>query len=174
MFPKILVKLTQCLIGFIFCCGRGRYLVTKRALLREEVVLESEAYLTSILPSWKKRICRGCFAAHSSRLSIKCAHPRSPQSSSSNILPCRHLLFLSYGQRSLFVNIQPSCLHAYQSYYAVINNVADCRPVQPGLVLLRGMPREPRLCGHSWLTMPCSPQAGVPGAELLRRLQVRC
>ena len=70
--------------------------MTKRALLREEVVLDSESYLTSILPSWKKRICRGCFAAHSSRLSIKCAHPRSPQSSSSNILPCRHLLFLSW------------------------------------------------------------------------------
>ncbi len=42
-------------------------------LLREEEVLDSEAYLNTILPSWKKRICRGCFAAHSSRLSIKCA-----------------------------------------------------------------------------------------------------
>ncbi|CAL8469524.1 g9065 [Coccomyxa elongata] len=52
--------------------SKGRFLVASRKLLQREKVLESEAYLTTVLPSWKKRICRGCFAAHSSRLSIKC------------------------------------------------------------------------------------------------------
>ncbi|BDA44739.1 probable N-lysine methyltransferase SMYD2 at C-terminar half [Coccomyxa sp. Obi] len=52
--------------------SKGRFLVASRKLLQAEKVLESEAYLTTVLPSWKKRICRGCFTAHSSRLSIKC------------------------------------------------------------------------------------------------------
>ncbi|DBB02866.1 TPA: hypothetical protein ACH3X1_013472 [Trebouxia sp. C0004] len=50
----------------------GRFLVASTSIDREQVVLLSEAYLTALIPSYKKRICHYCLEDHQKRLTVCC------------------------------------------------------------------------------------------------------
>ncbi|KAL0037294.1 hypothetical protein WJX79_000145 [Trebouxia sp. C0005] len=50
----------------------GRFLVASTPIDRAQVVLLSEAYLTALIPSYKKRICHYCLEDHQKRLTVCC------------------------------------------------------------------------------------------------------
>lgn len=52
---------------------KGRHLIAVRDFARGDIVLVSEAYLTALLPSHKKRICAACGHDCGRRLPIHCA-----------------------------------------------------------------------------------------------------
>ncbi|KAK9811310.1 hypothetical protein WJX72_001575 [[Myrmecia] bisecta] len=51
---------------------KGRHLVATEDLKSGQVLLESQAYLAAVLPSWKKRVCHLCSKIHPHRLVTHC------------------------------------------------------------------------------------------------------
>lgn len=149
---------------------RGRHLLADRDLPPGQQILVSDAYLTTVLPSWKKRICRGCFTAHPGRLTIKCGY-----------------LYLNMGQvlrscaRRRDATDEPPCLLSIFSSVAtrlliLIQKVVwyFCRSVQSSMVLLPPVPGQPCHRRHSRSAMPSPTCAGLPSAQLLWGMQMRC
>lgn len=52
--------------------AKGRHLVATRDLANGDNILVSEAYLTALFPSFKKRICATCLRDGGRRLAVQC------------------------------------------------------------------------------------------------------
>ena len=120
-----------------------------------QVVLLSEAYLTALIPSYKKRICQFCLEDHQKRLSVSCSKAylccklcTNSYRNGSNVFFCPNVMSAMHDAFSIWMLMQYfASIHtkvrklaaADQYKCCVTKRMCICRGMQPGLVLLRAM-----------------------------------